>query len=652
MASGPADYLNPNINQVQNAVPSDIPGSVTTLSSGDRAINLGGGMTFITNRNFETQQWRGLLTKTTNPNSIRDTGFNLGNAPPASDRFGTPIRDRNFNLGNAPPASDRFGSKEEKEEAKPTDDGDSDGPLDDAKKRSGKTEDKKYRVARKAYKRAKDANALHPMKHLGIEDLDKEGGCGGDNSDPSSLANALVPALGGLARDISTQMPAMQQLLQGLPNQVLGQFLNNLPAGLQSFLPTNILPGIMNSGPFNINGLTSLLGNGAIGSIANDALRSILPSIGLDQNAVRQLTSIPFNQLSTQLGQIIPGLNQVAAGINSVGGSNASYLASTLSTIQLAIGNANNGGIPLNPAQLNQTIAVALNAGLGQVIPTNILGLATNFAQNPVGSLVNAALGGGIPNVPILPSNLSNPAGQLLSGLSQFVPQNIAQNLLNVNQLANLLPGNLQNLIPQIAPILQNAAPNLIQQIANAAPDRIPGSTQTGGSTAGGGCKVQEPLNNGKNSKGIRDINYAQPLSSDFDLHQLTTGSAISPGSNRVHKSEGGSDVDEIIKNLSSVAVNILEPLREAFPNMSVLSGYRESGDHAKGKTVDVAWNVPPTQLMEIANWARQNLPVTVKMMQHKTNWLELKLEQSCKSNAASTSSAGGCEKGLVNRKG
>ena len=554
--------------------------------------------------------------------------------------------------GGAGAAGGSTGSgKSEKGESTPVNEKDDDLMKDHAD-RAGKKASKDQKKARKAYKRAKEQNAMHPMKHLGIKDLDKEGGCGGDNSDPSSIPGDLVPKLGGIAKDINTRMPAMEQLLQSLPNQVIGSFLGNLPTGLQSFLPSGVLPGLQNIGGFNLNGLLNLVGNGAIGNIANDALRSILPSIGLDPNAIRQLTSVPFNQLSTQIGQVIPGLNQVASGLSSVSGSNAAYVARTLSNMQLALGNAGNNGIPLNTNQINQALAVSLNAGLGQVIPTSLIGLTAGFAQNPVGSLVNAALGGGIPSVPILPSNLSNSSGQLLQGLSQFIPPQLAQNLLNVNQLANLLPGNLQNLIPQIAPVLQGAAPNLIQQIANAAPDRIPGSTQAGGNNGSGGCKIQEPLNDGKNSKGIRAINYAQPVSADFDLFQLSTGSGISPGSNRIHKGQGGGDVDEIIKNLSSVAVNVLEPLRDAFPHMTILSGYRESGEHAKGKTVDVAWNVPPTQLMEIANWARQNLPVTVKMVQQKTNWLELKFEESCKGGAASTAGASGCESGLVNRKG
>jgi len=507
----------------------------------------------------------------------------------------------------------------------------------------------------KAHKRVKKKNKNHPSKHLGVKDLDQEGGssgCGGQNSDPASLPNDIVPVLGGLARNISTEIPAMEQLLQNLPNEILGNFIGALPFGLQSFIPPGVIPGLSNTGPFNLNGLIGMMGGAALGNISNDMLRSILPAIGIPQQAIQQLTSMPLAQVLPQLNQIIPQMNQITGGLSGMA-MNAASVAQTLSTIQVSLANANNSGIPLNPQMLNQAVGLAIQStGLGQIIPTNIMGLANSFVQNPMGTLINSVMGGGGGVFPILPSNLSNPSAMLLSGLSQFVPAQLAQTLMNPAQLMNMLPMNLQNLIPAVAPILQGAAPNLIQQIANASPEKVPGSDQAGGNTGGGGCKIKEAPNDGKNSKDVRDISYSQMLSPVFDLFQLSAGSTVNPGSNRINKGDGGKEVDEVIKNLSSVAVNVLEPLREAFPFMQIISGYRETGEHADGKSVDVAWPYSPQKLMEIADWARQNLPVTVQMNQYKKGWLHLKFEESCKGGAASTSSAGGCEQGLVNRKG
>jgi len=499
---------------------------------------------------------------------------------------------------------------------------------------------KELKEPRKAIERIKKGNKHQPMKHLGVKSMDSEGGSSGcgDMADPGSLPDDLVPSLGAVAKNISTQMPAMEQLLQNIPNEILGNFMNNLPTGLKSFIPPNLLTGVPNVTAFNLNGLMNMVGGNAISYVANNALRSILPSIGIPQQALQQLSSITSGVMNNQT-------------------MNAGSVSQFLSVLQTSIGSSRNSGIPLDQNSLSQAVSLALNStGLNNFIPANITGVANTFARNPMGSIVNAAMGGNaIPSIPILPSNLSNPAGMLLSGLNQFIPADVAQGLFNVSQLTNMLPGNLQNLIPQIAPVIQGAAPNLIEQVFNAAPEKVPGSDQSGGNQdsggGGGGCKIKQPPNDGKNAKGFRDINYAQPLSPNFDLWQLV-GTAVEGGSHRINKGKGGSEVDEVIKNLSSVAINVLEPLKEAYPMISIISGYRESGEHAKGKVVDVAFPANPTKLMEIADWARKNLPVTVQMNQFKTGWLHLKFEESCKGGAASSASASGCESGLVNRKG
>lgn len=551
--------------------------------------------------------------------------------------------------GQAPQGDDKP-AEEQAEPATP------DTEITENTKGKHKTKEK-LKKPQKAHERVKKGNKHQPMKHLGVQSLDKEGSSGGcgDMASPGSLPDDIVPMLGNVAREISTQVPAMQQLLQNLPNQVLGNFLGNLPSGLQSFIPPGLINGLNTPGLFNLNGLIGLVGGAAIGNIANDALRSLLPAIGIPQQAISQLTSIPLNQISGQLSQVLPQLNQLSTGINSINNTamNAASVARALSNIQIAIGNSRNSGIPLEAQQLNQAIVLALNSsGLSRFIPTNLMGLANSFVQNPMGSIINAAMGSGaIGATPLIPSNLSNSSGALLSGLSQFLPANVVQGLFNAQQLINMLPGNLQNLIPTVAPIIQGAAPNLAAQAFNASPEKVGGSDIPGGNQGSGGCKIKQAPNDGKNAKGFRDINYAQPLSPNFDLWQLV-GTAVEGGSHRINEGQGGSKPDEVIKNLSSVAVNVLEPLKEAYPLLSIISGYRESGDHAKGKSVDVAFPANPTKLMEIADWARQNLPVTVEMNMFKTGWLHLKFEESCKGGAASTASSAGCESGLVNRKG
>ena len=508
---------------------------------------------------------------------------------------------------------------------------------------------KKLRKAAKALKRPKQKNENHPSKHLGVNDLSQEGkssssGCKAEN-DPSRLPDDIIPTLGGIARDIQTQIPAMQQLLQNLPNELLNNFLSGMPPGLQSLIPSNVIPGLSNNGMYSLNSLIGLVGGGALGNAASDVMRSLLPNIGLPPQIAQQLTSV--------------NLNQLFPGAQTGSGTTFAALAQTLSTIQLAAGSANNSGIPLNPSMLNQAVVTALTStGLSNIIPTNIVGLANSLVQNPIGNIINAAMGGnafGTLNgiIPIIPSNLSNPSTALLSGMNQLIPPQIAQNIMNPSQILGLLPANLQNIIPMVAPIMQGAVPNLIEQITNASPEKVAGS-DIGAGNGGARHKEKEATNDGKDSKDARDIDYAQMLSPSFDLFQLSAGTAVNPGSNRLHKDDSGPEVDEIIKNLSSLANNVLEPLREAFPGMQIHSGYREKdGEHAKGKAVDVAWNVSPTRLMEIADWIRQNIPYKELIMEfQKTGWIHITYEKGSKPQSVTSKSAGGCEKGLVNRQG
>jgi hypothetical protein len=624
-ASAPGSWVNPSPTTSFSAT-NQIPGSSNILPSGNFQGNFGRLVPFDSNAVYPNPATGGKWTDRVLP---PPEGF--GQTP---DSGGSSQQGGSGDDGGEAKADPAEKEKEDNQRAKGED------ITKDEKKK------KKLRTASKQLSRPKQKNANHPAKHLGINDLSQEGqggqnGCKANN-DPAGLPDDIVPVLGGIARNIMPQVPAMEQLLQNIPNAVLGNFLGALPPGLQSFIPPGVIPGLGNSGPFSLNGLVGLVGGGALGNAASEIIRSVLPNIGIPPQVAQQLSSVALNQ-------IFP-----TANISS--GTNYAALAQTLSTIQLASGSATNSGIPLNPAMLNQAVVTALNAsGLSQVIPTNILGVANSLVQNPIGTIVNAAMGGGnIPPIPIIPSNLSNPSASLLSGLGQFVPPEVAQGIMNVSQLSNILPGNLQNLIPMVSPLMQGGAPNLIQQIANAAPEMVPNSDVIGSLLSGSKPKEKKPTNDGKDSKDVRHIDLAQMVSESFDLFQLSTGTAINPGSNRIHKGDSGPDVDEIIKNLSGLSNNVLEPLRRAFPNMQIHSGYREdSGEHSKGKAVDVAWNVSPTRLMEIADWARKNLPYKELVMEmQKTGWLHIVYEQGSKSQSVSTSSAAGCEKGLVNRKG
>ena len=556
-----------------------------------------------------------------------------------TNTFGQPINQgagTGGGSGGGSGGDQQAGGSDQKTEGKP-DDRETERHI---KRRRG-DKDKELRTPKKVSDRVKSRNKGHSSKHLGIKSLDQEGGNNtSQNSDPASIPDAQAPNLGGLPKDIAAIVPAMEQLLQSIPNQLLGTFLGQLPGPLQSLIPPNLIPGLGGTGAVSLNNLLSIAGGGAIGGIANELFRSVLPAIGIPPQAIQALSPAIINQLGAGLGQA----------------TSWSALAQTMSSMQLASGVAARNGIPIDPAVLNQVMGTIIQAnGLGNSIPVNLMGVAANLASNPLGSIVNAAMGGNSgAGVPVIPSNLSTPNASLLNGLGQSLPPELLQGLLGANQIASMLPQQLQALLPQAIGGLAN---NVISQFASSSPERVPGSNVGHGDQGTKKPKKKEAQNDGKDSKDVHDIDYAQMLSPNFNLFQLTQGAAVEPGNGKLYKDQ--TEVDEVIKNLSTLAVNVLEPIKEAFPFMQINAGFTPSGEHAKGKAVDIGFNVSPTRLMEIADWVRNNVPYKeLQMNFQKKGWLHIVYDGSDggggggSGGAVTTSGPAGVESGLVNRFG
>lgn len=495
--------------------------------------------------------------------------------------------------------------------------------------------DKKYRRPEKAHERVKSKNAAHAPKHLGIKGMDQEGKNNtAQNSDPSALPNSQIPNLGGIPQDISAAIPAMQELLQNIPNEILGQFLSQLPGPLQSLIPPGLIPGLGGNGAFNLNSLLSLAGSGALGGVGNALFNQILTSVGLPVEALQLLNPAAISQLGAGLGQV----------------SSLGALAQLMSNVQMASGvSARNSG-PIDPAILNQLMGSMLQAnGVPVQGLANFANIVGSLANSPLGDILNSAMAGtnGV-GQPVIPSNLSNPPSALLNGLGREIPQQLLQNLLNVNQLTSMLPQQLQAVLPALG----GEVNNLISQFANSNPERVPGSNVGRGDQGSSKPKKKEAQNDGKTEKGMHELDYAQFLSPSFDLFQLSMGSGVEPGNGKIYKKE--TEIDEVIKNLSSLAVNVLEPIREAYPTMVIHAGFTESGEHAKGKAVDIGFNVSPTRLMEIADWVRKNVPYKeLQMNFSKKGWLHIVYDGSSSGGGGVTSSSpAGVESGLVNRFG
>jgi hypothetical protein len=94
-----------------------------------------------------------------------------------------------------------------------------------------------------------------------------------------------------------------------------------------------------------------------------------------------------------------------------------------------------------------------------------------------------------------------------------------------------------------------------------------------------------------------------------------TTGSRTDPGkTSTLVQPQLGLLEDDIVYRLALLAVNVLQPLRDHYPNIVIKSGFRQvnSGvsQHETGEAVDIQINnQTPELLYEVANWMQHNLP-------------------------------------------
>lgn len=99
-----------------------------------------------------------------------------------------------------------------------------------------------------------------------------------------------------------------------------------------------------------------------------------------------------------------------------------------------------------------------------------------------------------------------------------------------------------------------------------------------------------------------------------------------------------GFSLADIVCNLKSLAVNILEPLRAHYPNgFRVNSGFRigsGASQHNRGQACDIQWQgISNQEYLARAQWVRSNLPFDQLIMEHSPNthsiWLHVSYNRS-----------------------
>ena len=111
-------------------------------------------------------------------------------------------------------------------------------------------------------------------------------------------------------------------------------------------------------------------------------------------------------------------------------------------------------------------------------------------------------------------------------------------------------------------------------------------------------------------------VDWGRKVSPHFTLGQMCPTSHFHAGMNA--SGRGNISSDTLIKNLSGVAMNVVEPLLSHYGRVTVMSGYRsqsynakvggaKNSDHMTGQAVDII--VPGTPAADVANWVERNIP-------------------------------------------
>lgn len=458
-----------------------------------------------------------------------------------------------------------------------------------------------------------------------------------NSSSPGQSKDQLVKVLNGAPRELGGVIPSLEGIMMGIPQGSLAKFTSLLPPAFKSLLPLGAVAGLISKGPVQLSGLTNLVAGAALGAVAGQALRSLTggPAAvsgltgALGAQAVARVSgsrAIPVNIASTFGNALLSNAaGNVAGNIarNALGSSpaTAGVIANVVGVVTNVALNRSSG-VPVNSQVLGLAANVALRAaGVPTAIPTSVLGLASSSAMNPIAAMIGASVSG---RIPILPGNLSLPNVGALSGLSQNIGPGLAENLIPPNQLTSLLPGNLQVQIPRIPPRVSGGSPYVQNNI---------GARREAAQESSGPVTPNEnqaaPKDAMAKGAGGANVDYGMKISEHYTLGDFCITPAVTP--NRKIRAWAGAppkapplSVDQIIENLSWLAVNLIEPIRAQFPGFTLNGGYdfpgAEPGSkraglsrHFYGSAMDLQWRGDMRDFSihkNRAEWIAKNLPI------------------------------------------
>ena len=495
-------------------------------------------------------------------------------------------------------------------------------PMDLVKKAAGQTFDKNSATDVPTEARAAADGVRKGMKMMGTT-----GGDEAENSVPSPgmPVNDVVSQF-GKARSARPVIPGMEAIMFDIPASALGKFTSLLPPTFKSILPNGAIAGITNSGSVSLGGLTQLVGGAALGAVASQALRSVgginsasgmsgvLGAQALNRN-MGMRGPIPAN-ISSTYGNAVVGqaigrtTGNLASNLLGTDPNTSAAIANVVGAVTRIGLNSKSTGIPVSSQVLGLATNVALRSVGAQIgIPLGVFGNASGMGSNPISSIIGA-LGGG--RVPVIPTNLSIGNFGALSGMTQnLAGPGLAENIIPRSQMAGLLPGNLQNQIPDVPPRMRSPGlTNETEDRNKVAPTSPPESEQR--PTTGEAPPTSPAIVTGLGSDGLPP--YGSKISKYFTLGDLSK--YASAGSHPIVKHSGSPcTVEQHIAGLSWIAVNLLDAIVEAgkMKKGPVNSGFRgpggssPNGAHGRGAAVDIT-SVGRTRAAnrDLLVWVRQ----------------------------------------------
>jgi hypothetical protein len=131
-------------------------------------------------------------------------------------------------------------------------------------------------------------------------------------------------------------------------------------------------------------------------------------------------------------------------------------------------------------------------------------------------------------------------------------------------------------------------------------------------------------------------VDYNAKLSSNFKLRNLSLDCTFP---HKIKAQKGFSEQD-IVCNLQNVAINLLEPIRDRYPNLVINSAFRGTASiagkvsqHEKGEAIDLQFRgLSPKDYLDVSDWIIKNVAFDQFIFEHGNNiWLHI----SCKRNSS-----------------